>query len=515
MTPPLPLRGRKEMMTMALDVYATAQKIGSDLAVSPRGLIIDGKQVAAVSGLTFATINPATGEEIAQVAQGGVEDIALAVSAARRAFNNPAWRRMSAIDRQNLLLKLADLIEKNADELAVLECMDNGKPASMTRWVEVEGAIRTFRYFAGWPTKFGGETLPVSPRSGAQILNYTTREPVGVAGLIVPWNYPLSMAAWKVAPALAAGCAVILKPAEQTPLTALRLGELALEAGFPAGVLNVVPGFGDAGAALVDHPDVDKVAFTGSTEVGKLIVRGSTINLKKVSLELGGKSPQIVLPDADLEAASAAIAAGIFFNQGQTCTAGSRLYAHASIHDRLLEMVAAHAAALKIGNGLDAQTTFGPLVSQEQWDRVSSYVEIGKAEGAQVVTGGKRPVAQDKGFFFEPTILTGATPSMRVVREEIFGPVLSALSWTDTEDLVRQANDSDFGLSAGIWTNDNKQAHRLAGAVRAGTVWVNCFNLVDNSTPFGGFKQSGWGREHGRQAMELYSEIKSVWINLS
>jgi acyl-CoA reductase-like NAD-dependent aldehyde dehydrogenase len=500
---------------MVQDAYAVAERLAAQLADAPRNLIIDGKHVPALSGRTFATINPATGEEIGQVAHGGADDIALAVQAARRAFENPAWRRMSAVDRSNLLLKLADLIERNAEELAVLECMDNGKPVSMTRWVEIEGSIRTFRYFAGWPTKFGGETLPVSPRSGAQILNYTTREPVGVAGLIVPWNYPMSMAAWKVAPALAAGCAVILKPAEQTPLTALRLGELALEAGFPAGVLNVVPGFGDAGAALVEHPDVDKVAFTGSTEVGKLIVRGSTVNLKKVSLELGGKSPQIVLPDADLDAAAASIASGIFFNQGQTCTAGSRLYAHASIYDRLLQLVADQAAKLTIGNGLDAKTTFGPLVSEEQLDRVSSYVDIGRAEGADVVIGGRRPSGQDKGFFFEPTILSGATASMRVVREEIFGPVLSALSWSDPDDLVRQANDSDFGLSAGIWTNDIKSAHRLAGAVRAGTVWVNCFNLVDNATPFGGFKQSGWGREHGRNAMELYSEIKSVWINLS
>jgi phenylacetaldehyde dehydrogenase len=331
----------------------------------------------------------------------------------------------------------------------------------------------------------------------------------------VPWNYPMSMAAWKVAPALAAGCTVILKPAEQTPLTALRLAELALEAGVPPGVFNVITGFGEAGAALVDHPGVDKVAFTGSTEVGKAIVRGSTGNLKKVSLELGGKSPQIVLPDADLNAAAASVAGGIFFNQGQTCTAGSRLYAHASIHDDLIARVADHAARLTIGNGLDPAVNFGPLVSQEQWDRVSSYVEIGKAEGAEVLIGGGRPKALSEGFFFEPTILANAGRDMRVVREEIFGPVLSALSWNDPEDLVAQANDSDFGLSAGIWTSDLKQAHRLAGAVKAGTVWVNCFNLVDNATPFGGYKQSGWGREHGRQAMELYSEIKSVWINLS
>jgi len=495
--------------------FDSARRLASEYSRSARKLVIDGELVPAASGRTFATVNPATGDEICQVAHGGAEDVARAVAAARRAFENPVWRRMSAVDRSNLLLKLADLIERDADELAVIECMDNGKPATMTRAVEIEGSIRTFRYYAGWPTKLGGETLPVSPRSGARILNYTTREPVGVAGLIVPWNYPMSMAAWKVAPALAAGCTVVLKPAEQTPLTALRLGELALEAGFPAGVLNVVTGFGDAGAALVEHSDVNKIAFTGSTEVGKLIVRGAAGNLKKVSLELGGKSPQIVLPDADIDAAAASIASGIFFNQGQTCTAGSRLYAHASIHDRLLAAIADQAAKLKIGDGLDPDTTFGPLVSEEQWDRVSGYVEIGRAEGADVVIGGRRPAGLEKGFFFEPTILAGAAPSMRVVREEIFGPVLSALSWTDADDLVRQANDSDFGLSAGIWTNDIKSAHRLAEAVHAGTVWINCFNLVDNATPFGGFKQSGWGREHGRQGIELYTETKSVWVNLS
>lgn len=502
-------------MSQQSAAFAKADAICSALAKAPQGLVIGGKSVPAQSGKTFATFNPATGKEICQVAEGGAADVDLAVQAARKALVDPSWRDMSAVDRSRLLNRLADLIERDAAELAVLECMDNGKPATLTQAVEIEGSIKTFRYFAGWPTKFGGETLPVSPRSGAKILNYTVREPVGVCGLIVPWNYPMSMAAWKVAPALAAGCTVILKPAEQTPLTALRLAELALEAGVPPGVFNVITGFGEAGAALVDHPGVDKVAFTGSTEVGKMIVRGSTGNLKKVSLELGGKSPQIVLPDADLDAAAASIAAGIFFNQGQTCTAGSRLYAHASIHDDLLARVADHAARLTIGNGLDPAVNFGPLVSQEQWDRVSSYVEIGKAEGADVMIGGGRPKALGEGFFFEPTIMANAGRDMRIVREEIFGPVLSALSWNDADDLVAQANDSDFGLSAGIWTNDLKQAHRLAGAVKAGTVWINCFNLVDNATPFGGFKQSGWGREHGRQAMELYSEIKSIWVNLS
>jgi len=501
-------------MALVENAYDVAERLTRDMAGKVQGLLIDGQRVPALSGESFATINPATGEEIAQVARGGAADIDRAVAAARRAFENPAWRKMNANDRSLLLYRLADLIEQHADELAVLECLDNGKPWLFTKAVEIEGSIKTFRYFAGWPTKFGGETLPVSPRSGAHILNYTTREPVGVAGLIVPWNYPMSMA-WKIAPAVAAGCCVILKPAEQTPLTALRLGELALEAGFPAGVINVVPGFGEAGAALVEHPGVDKVAFTGSTAVGKAIVRGSAGNLKKVSLELGGKSPQVVLADADLDAAAASIASGIFFNQGQTCTAGSRLYAHASVADELLERIAAHAAAQKIGNGLDDATTFGPLISQEQWDVVNGYVNIGQQEGAQVLAGGRRPAEQVRGFFFEPTILASAGPDMRVVREEIFGPVLSALTWTDPEELVRQANDSEFGLSAGIWTNDLKTAHRMAEAVKAGTVWINCFNMVDPASPFGGFKQSGWGREHGRAAMELYSETKSVWVNLS
>jgi phenylacetaldehyde dehydrogenase len=496
-------------------VLERAQRLKGALAAAPQRLVIGGKRTDSSSGETFETVNPATGEVLARVARGNAADVDLAVAAARRAFEDRAWRTLSAYDRSNLLLKLADLIERHADDLAVLECLDNGKPAHLTRLVEVEGSIKTFRYFAGWPTKFGGETLPVSPRGGAQILNYTTREPVGVAGLIVPWNYPLSMAAWKVAPALAAGCAVVLKPAEQTPLTALRLGELALEAGFPPGILNVVTGFGDAGAALVAHPGVDKIAFTGSTEVGKEIVRACAGNLKKVSLELGGKSPHIVFPDANLEAAATAVANGIFFNQGQTCTAGSRLYAHASCFDRVVEAVTVIARKLKVGDGLNPHIDLGPLVSQEQWDRVNRYVSVGRDEGAKLVTGGKRPPGLERGYFFEPTVFADTNASMRIVREEIFGPVLTALAWTDTEDLIAKANDTVYGLSAGIWTNDIKQAHRAAAALKAGTVWINCYNLVDPATPFGGFKQSGWGREHGRQAMELYSETKSIWVNLS
>ena len=492
-----------------------AKRLTTQLAGAPQHLLIDGKRQAALTGQTFDALNPATGETLARVARADAADVDLAVRSARRAFESRAWRQMSANDRTNLLLRLADLIEKEADDLAVLECLNNGKPAHLTRLVEVEGSIKTFRYFAGWPTKFGGETLPVSPRGGAQILNYTTREPVGVAGLIVPWNYPLSMAAWKVAPALAAGCTVVLKPAEQTPLTALRLGELALEAGIPPGVLNVVTGFGDAGAALVAHAGVDKIAFTGSTEVGKLIVKAAAGNLKKVSLELGGKSPHIVFPDADLDAAAAAVASGIFFNQGQTCTAGSRLYAHVDCFDRVVEAVSAAARKLKVGDGLLPTSDMGPLVSQEQWDRVNGYVGIGRQEGARVLTGGGRPAGLDRGFFFEPTVFVDASGDMRIVREEIFGPVLTALPWKDVDDLVAMANDSEYGLSAGIWTNNIKHAHRAAAALKAGTVWINCYNLVDPATPFGGYKQSGWGREHGRQAMELYSEIKSVWVNLT
>lgn len=481
----------------------------------PCRLLINGQWREAVSGKTFVSLNPATEEPLAHVAHGEQADVDIAVSAARKAFENPGWRNMTAMDRTKLLLRLADLIERDADELAVLECLDNGKPVAQTRQVEVEGSIKTFRYFAGWPTKFGGETLPVSPRGSARILNYTVREPAGVAALIVPWNYPMSMASWKVAPALAAGCTVILKPAEQTPLTALRLGELALEAGFPEGVFNVITGFGDAGAALVAHAGVDKVAFTGSTEVGRKIVQAASGNLKKVSLELGGKSPQIILPDADLDVAVAAAADGIFFNQGQTCTAGSRLYVHSSRFDEVIDGVTKIAGTLRVGNGLETGTNLGPLVSSEQRDRVSHYVEIGLEEGGRLTTGGGRPSSLDKGYFFEPTVFIDTHERMRVVKEEIFGPVLTAMAWDDIDDLVKRANDSIYGLSAGIWTNNLKRAHQLAAALQAGTIWINCFNLVDPATPFGGFKQSGWGREHGRQAMELYSEIKSVWVNVS
>jgi acyl-CoA reductase-like NAD-dependent aldehyde dehydrogenase len=501
-------------MQISESVLAHCRHLEQELG-QPQQLLIGGRWQEAVSGARFETYNPATGEVLARVARGESADIDLAVRAARDAFDNPAWRGMSPVDRSAMLMRLAELIERDAEQLAVLECLDQGKPVAQTMAVEVQGSIRTFRYFAGWPTKFGGETLPVTSRKASHLLNYTTREPVGVCGLIVPWNYPLSMAAWKVAPALAAGCTVVLKPAEQTPLTALRLGALALEAGIPEGVLNVVTGFGEAGAALVAHPGVDKVAFTGSTEVGKRIVAGAAGNLKKVSLELGGKSPHIIFPDADLQAAGVAAADGLFFNMGQTCTAGSRLYVHERCFDEVSEIVCRRAASLVLGNGLHQGVDSGPLVSQDQLDRVSDYVASGVGEGAQLIAGGGRPADLGAGYFHEPTVFMNGSEDHRIVREEIFGPILTMMTWCDVDELIARANDSSYGLAAGLWTNDLKTAHRVAGALQSGSVWVNCYDVIDPASPFGGFKQSGWGREHGRQAMELYSEVKSTWINLS
>jgi len=416
-------------------------------------------------------------------------------------------------------LKLADLIERDADDLAVLECLNNGKPASLTRWVEIEGSIKTFRYFAGWITKFGGETVPVSPRGGAKILNYSLKQPVGVCGLIVPWNYPMSMAAWKIAPAVAAGCTVILKPADSTPLTALRLGELALEAGFPAGVINIVTGLGDAGAALVNHDSVAKIAFTGSTATGKKIVQASVGNLKKISLELGGKSPHIICDDADLDAAAAAAANGIFFNSGQTCTAGSRLYVQDGCYNELVDRLVARARAIKVGNGLDPTVEMGPLINGSQLNRVTSYIASGQQQGATLAAGGERPGGLDaslsNGFFLSPTVFVDVHEDMRIVKEEIFGPVVTVSRWKTHDELLHMANDSEYGLGAGIWTSNLRTAHRLAERIEAGSVWINCFNLVDPATAFGGVKQSGWGREMGRYAMEMYSETKSVWVNIT
>jgi len=476
-----------------------------------RKLLIGGQWVDAQSGKTFATYNPATGEVLAQVAEGDRADIDQAVIAARKAFETGPWPDMSPAERGRLLWKLSDLIEQHHEELAELETLDNGKPLLFSRIVDVPTAVDVFRYMAGWATKIEGTTIPISARG--KHFAYTLREPVGVVGQIIPWNFPLIMASWKLAPALAVGCTCVLKPAEQTPLTALRLGELIQEAGFPEGVVNIVPGFGEtAGAALAAHPDVDKIAFTGSTEVGKLIARAATENLKKVSLELGGKSPNVVFADADLKAAIPGSASAIFFNQGQICTAGSRLFVHKSIFDKVVEGVAEETTKFQVGPGINPSTNLGPLVSKEQLARVCGYLDSGAKEGAKTIVGGHR--IGNTGYFVEPTILVDVKPHMKVVREEIFGPVVTAIPFSEPDEVVKFANDTKYGLASAVWTRDIGKAHRIAAKLRAGTVWLNCYNVFDPALPFGGYKQSGWGREMGHAALELYTETKSVCAEL-
>ena len=469
-------------------------------------MLINGKWVEATSGETFPTYNPANGEVLTHVAAGDREDIDRAVQAARAALENGPWPNLSPSERGRLIWKLADLVEKNLEEFAELETLDNGKPLKVSRIGDVPFAIDVFRYMAGWATKIEGSTIPISAHGH---LAYTLREPVGVVGQIIPWNFPLIMVAYKLGPALATGCAVVLKPAEQTPLSCLRLGELVQEAGIPDGVVNIVPGFGGtAGAALAAHPAVDKIAFTGSTEVGRLILRAASGNLKKVSLELGGKSPNVVFADSDLEKAIAGAANAIFFNHGQCCCAGSRLYIEKVIFDKVVDGVCELAQNIKLGPGLESSTDMGPLVSQEQLDRVCGYLEIGKSEGAKAVVGGER--LGDKGYFIKPTVLVDTNENMRVVREEIFGPVVTAIPFSDPADVITKANDTIYGLAAGIWTRDISKAHRLAAKLRTGTVWINCYNVFDSALPFGGYKQSGWGRELGRDVLDLYTEAKSV-----
>ena len=474
----------------------------------PRKMLINGEWVDSASGKTFQIFNPATGGVLTEVAEGDREDINRAVSAARAAFDGGPWRSMTPSERGRAIWKLADLIEQHADELALLETLDNGKPLTISRAVDIPFSADVIRYMAGWATKVEGTTIPISA-PGAQYFAYTLREPIGVVGQIIPWNFPLLMAAWKLGPALATGCTVVLKPAEQTPLTALKLGELIAEAGIPEGVVNIVPGYGEtAGAALASHPDVDKVAFTGSTEVGKLVLQAAAGNLKKVSLELGGKSPNVVFKDADLDQAIPGAASAIFFNHGQCCCAGSRLYIEQSVFDKVTEGVAEHAMKIKVGSGLDPTTEMGPLVSDEQLSRVCGYLESGAAEGARALVGGKK--IGDSGYFVEPTVLVDTNPQMKVVQEEIFGPVVVATPFKDPEEVLPVANDTVYGLAAGVWTRDISKAHRLAAELRAGTVWINCYNTFDAAMPFGGYKQSGWGREMGKEVLELYTEVKSV-----
>ncbi|MDB6010578.1 MAG: betaine-aldehyde dehydrogenase [Gammaproteobacteria bacterium] len=478
----------------------------------PLQLLIDGRWLPAASGETFEVRNPATGDVIGTAAAGAAEDIDRAVAAARRAFASPGWRTMRPADRRLLLWKLADALEAHAEELSLLETLDNGMPRMAADFFCRIVAVETLRYNAGWVGKVNGETPEVA---AADQHVYTLKEPIGVVGAILPWNGPLGMVAARIAPAIAAGCTLVLKPAELTPLTALRVGELALEVGFPPGVLNIVTGFGHtAGRALSEHPDVDKISFTGSTAVGRQIVRAAAGNLKRVSLELGGKSPVIVLPDADLERAIESAASGIFWNSGQICVAGSRLYAHKAIFDRVVAGVIERARSLKVGSGLEPGTQIGPLISAQHLERVSGYIRSGLEEGAELVTGGKRIGTQ--GYFVEPTVLSRTHASMRVVREEIFGPVLCAMP-IEEEDLLAiasVANDTDYGLSAYVWTRDISVAHKLARAIRSGSIRINGGTDLDPALPFGGVKQSGWGRENGREGVEMYLETKSVSIRL-
>ena len=480
--------------------------------VSARGLWIDNESVPSASGGTFTTTNPATGEVLAEVAEGTAEDVARAVESAHAALASKAWRRTDAHKRSRLLWRLADLIERNAQAIAETETRDNGKPIFESRYVDVPSVVENFRYFAGLADKIQGETIPVK----GPFLNYTLREPVGVVGCIVPWNFPLSLATWKVAPALACGNAVVLKPAMETPLTALLLGELAAEAGFPPGILNVVPGRGTrAGAAMVRHPGVDAIAFTGSTEVGKTIMREAADTLKKVSLELGGKSPNIVFADADLGSAVRGANTGIFYGKGEVCAAGSRILVQEAVYEEFLDGLAARANRMAVGDPMGPRTRMGAIVSRRQQEVVLGYIDAGKADGARLVAGGKAATVNGKGNFVQATIFADVTPEMRIAQEEIFGPVAAVIAFTDTADAVEKANQTIYGLAAGIWTRDVGRAHRIAREVRAGTVWINTYNQYDSGSPFGGYKQSGFGRDLGYQAaLDKYTQVKSVWVAL-
>ncbi|MEV6122084.1 aldehyde dehydrogenase family protein [Streptomyces sp. NPDC052077] len=489
-------------------------RTGQAISPEPRRMLIDGAWVDALDGATFDSVDPATERVIARVPRAGARDVDRAVRAARAAFEpGSRWRTMSPSKRGRLIHRLGDLVLEHAEELALIESTDNGKPLTHAAFADIPMTADMFHYMSGWATKIEGNTIPFSAAAPGRFLSFTQREPVGVVGQIIPWNFPVMMAAWKLAPVLAAGCTVVLKPAEQTPLGALRLGELIQEAGIPDGVVNIVTGFGNAGAALAAHHDVDKVAFTGSTEVGKEIVRAGAGNLKKLTLELGGKSPNIIYADADLERAVAGSAAAIFFNQGESCMAGSRLYVQRPVLEDVVRGLVAEAEKIKVGVGTDPATQMGPLVSREQFDRVMGYVESGTAEGAELRTGGRR--IGDTGHFLEPTIFSGVTPDMKVVAEEIFGPVLTVLPFDELDDIVTVERDNVYGLAAGVFSRDVGTAFRTANAMRAGTVFVNTWNTLDAALPFGGYKQSGWGREMGHAVLENYLETKTIIADLS
>ena len=487
-----------------------AQPTEQQVPISATKLLINNRWVASQSGKTFPTINPSTGEEICQIAEADAADVDKAVSAARAAFEHGPWRTAAASERGGLLHRLADLIELHADELARLESLDNGKPLTVARVVDVAATAACYRYFAGWADKVHGKTIPVD----GEYFCYTRHEPVGVVGQIIPWNFPMLMQAWKLAPALATGNTVVMKPAEQTPLTALRIGELIVEAGFPEGVVNLLPGYGPtAGAAIANHMDVDKVAFTGSTEVGHLVMEAAAkSNLKRVTLELGGKSPNIIFADTDLDEAVEGAHFGLFFNHGQCCCAGSRVFVEQPIYDRFVEKSGARARTRTVGDPFDPHTEQGPQVDEAQFDKVMGYIESGRSEGASLVCGGER--VGNRGYFVQPTVFAGVQDDMKIAREEIFGPVMSIIPFKRIDEVVDRANRTTYGLAAAVWTRDIKKAHAVANSVRAGTVWVNCYNVLDTRAPFGGFKQSGIGRELGEYGLQQYTEVKTVTVRL-